>query len=142
MAELICTTRISTINKQEVLESGVVGIADSASIVSNMQFTLGESEYIIKDQLAMLDIVASNIWKRPIYWAVTVREDRLLGLEEYMQLEGLALRLVPIKSQSAQEYGVPGSGRVASDIAFKNIMEKWQWGNFDKEKQFVDKGTR
>lgn len=127
------------INKEAVIKDGVVSVADSAKIVNTMQFSLGDAEYIIKDQVAMLDIVASNIWKRPIYWAVTVREDRLLGLEDYMQLEGLSLRLVPIKSQSAQEYGVPGSGRVATTQAFKNIMEKWQWGNFDKEKQFIDK---
>jgi hypothetical protein len=27
---------------------------------------------------------------------------------------------------------------VATDIAFKNIMENWRWGNFDKERAFVN----
>ena len=39
--------------------------------------------YIIKDQLALLDIIATNINKRPIYWAVTCREDRLLGMQDW-----------------------------------------------------------
>lgn len=128
------------VNKKAALASGTVALSDSAKIVDTMMMDLGDkTEYIIKDQLAMMDIVASNLFKRPIYWAVTVREDRLLGLENYLQLEGLALRLTPIRREGDGQYGVPGAGGVATDIAFQNIMEKWKWGNFDKEKQFVDR---
>ncbi len=88
----------------------------------------------------MLDILASNLWKRPIYWAVTCREDKLLGMEDYLQLEGLGLRVVPFKNEGDQRnYGIIGCGRVASDVAFDNIMNKWKWGNFDKERLFVDR---
>jgi tetratricopeptide (TPR) repeat protein len=80
------------------------------------------------------------VWERPIYWAVTCREDRLLGLQDYLQLEGLSLRLVPIKTKSSMnQYGIVGAGRVDTDIAYKNIMEKWAWGNFDKERLFIDR---
>jgi len=128
------------VNKQEALSSGTVAAADSAKIVDTVVMNLGaKTEYIIKDQLAIMDIVASNAWKRPIYWAVTVREDRLLGLEDYLQLEGLALRLVPIKRKGEDQYGVPGAGGVATEIAYRNIMEKWTWGNFDKEQQYIDR---
>ena len=115
--------------------------ANDSTIVDTIMIDLGDkTTYIIKDQLAMLDIVTSNIWERPIYWAVTCREDRLLGLQDYLQLEGLALRLVPIKTKSSMnQYGIVGAGRVDTDIAFKNIMEKWQWGNFDKERHFIDR---
>ncbi len=128
------------VNKDDVRKYNVV--SDSA-VVDTLHFSLGlsdKSPFLIKDQLAMLDIIANNLWDRPIYWAVTVREERLLGLQDYMQLEGLALRLVPVKSQSdLRAYGMVGAGRVADEIAFKNIMEKWAWGNFDKEKLFVDR---
>jgi len=128
------------VNKQEALANKIISPNDS-SVVDTIHFNLGEKkDYLIKDELAILDIINSNIWKRPIYWAVTVREERLLGLQDYMQLEGLALRLVPVKSQSdLRAYGMVGAGRVADDIAYKNIMEKWAWGNFDKEKLFIDR---
>ncbi|MEZ4894596.1 MAG: DUF2723 domain-containing protein [Saprospiraceae bacterium] len=128
------------INKQEFINNKIVPANDS-TMVDTIHLDLGrDKKYIIKDELAILDIVASNIGKRPIYWAVTCREDKLLGLDDYLQLEGLSLQLVPHKTRSSSEaYGIIGSGRVASDIAFDNIMNKWKWGNFDKERLFVDK---
>jgi Protein of unknown function (DUF2723) len=131
------------VDKSAVYNNKVVLQGDSsAQVVDTIRFSLGLSEkepFLIKDQLAMLDIVANNIWERPIYWAVTVREDRLLGLDDYMQLEGLGLRLVPVKSRSQGEYGIAGSGRVNTEVAFNNMMTKWAWGNFDKERVHVDK---
>ena len=60
----------------------------------------------MKSQLLVLDILAHNDWKRPIYFVTGYHNDAL-GLEEYFQLEGLAYRLVPIKSQNKSwlEYG-------------------------------------
>ena len=50
--------------------------------------------------IAALNIVngaASEGWKRPVYFAVTVAPDGRLDLENYFQLEGQALRIVPIR---------------------------------------------
>ena len=54
---------------------------------------------ILKSQLIVLDILAHNNWERPVYFVTGYHNDAL-GLEEYFQLEGLAYRLVPIKSQN------------------------------------------
>lgn len=135
------TRKISIpVNKTEVSQSGVMLPTDTM-IVDTIHLDLGKNKsYIIKDELAILDIIASNLWERPIYWAVTCREDKLLGFDDYLQLEGLSLRIVPVKSRgSVENYGIIGNGRVATDIAFRNIMEKWQWGNFDKKRLHVDR---
>jgi hypothetical protein len=128
------------INRQEMIANKLIS-PDDKNVVDTIHFSLNEKmQYIIKDDLAILDLIASNINKRPIYWAVTCREEKLMGLQDYLQLEGLALRLVPIKSKSSTEnYGIIGSGRVDTETAYKNIMEKWQWGNFDKGRQYVDR---
>ena len=128
------------VNKQQCLDNKIISANDSM-IVDTIRMDLGkDKKYIIKDELAILDIVASNFGKRPIYWAVTCREDKLLGLEDYLQLEGLSLQLVPKKvKSSAEAYGIIGSGGVDTETAYRNIMESWKWGNFDKEKVFVNK---
>ncbi|MFZ4633100.1 MAG: DUF2723 domain-containing protein [Saprospiraceae bacterium] len=131
------------VDKNAVAQNNVMPAGDS-SVVDTIWFDLGvgekKSDWILKDQLAMLDIVYSNLWERPIYWAVTCREDRLLGLNDYLQLEGLAVRIVPVKSKSeSQAYGMVGMGRVETDIAFDNIMNKWKWGNFDNHPTFIDR---
>jgi hypothetical protein len=51
---------------------------------------------IDKDELIMLDIIANNHWKRPIYFAPQLGNDDYLGLKNYMQVEGLAYRLLPV----------------------------------------------
>jgi hypothetical protein len=127
------------VDKQKVLEAGVVGIEDTARIVNRIPLRLQGKDYLIKDELAIMDVIASNIWERPIYFAVTCRQEKLFGLDDYMQLEGLGLRLVPVKSESEPQYGIIGSGRVNTDAAYENVMEKFRWGNFDKERLFVDR---
>ena len=61
---------------------------------------------------------------------MTGYHDDALGLEDYFQLEGLAYRLVPIKSanKSWLDYG-----RVDADILYDNMMNKFVWGG-SKEK--------
>jgi hypothetical protein len=54
------------------------------------------SKNIDKDELIMLDIIANNHWKRPIYFAPQLGNDDYLGLKNYMQVEGLAYRLLPV----------------------------------------------
>jgi hypothetical protein len=130
------------VNRQEALANKIIAPTDSM-LVDTMRFQLDvneDSPFIIKDEVAILDIIASNIWKRPIYWAVTCREDKLMGLADYLQLEGLSLRLVPRRARGSNEaYGIIGSGGVDTETAYNNIMEKWKWGNFDKERLHVDR---
>jgi hypothetical protein len=95
--------------------------------------------YITKDELAIMDVIASNINERPVYFAVTCRPEKMMGLQDYMQLEGLALRIVPIRSQSEQGLFVYGYGRVDTEKVYDNVMNKFRWGNFDTHETFIDK---
>jgi len=126
------------VNKPEVLKSGVVTEADTANIVNRIPIDIGDRGVITKDEIAILDIINSNLWERPIYFAVTTREEKFMGLQDYTQLEGLALRVVPVKSQSNPSLGLVGMGRVAEDKILDNVLNKFRWGNFDKYDLFVD----
>jgi tetratricopeptide (TPR) repeat protein len=47
----------------------------------------------------ILRILNNNKWKKPVYFAVTVAKKNMLGeLQEYLRMDGLALKLVPFKS--------------------------------------------
>jgi Protein of unknown function (DUF2723) len=127
------------VNRQECIDNKIASAADT-SLVDAIRFDLGKDRsYLIKDEVAILDIIASNFGKRPIYWAVTCREEKLMGLDDYLQLEGLSLQLVPKKTASDRSYGMIGAGCVDTDRAYRNIMEKWRWGNFDKKRLYVDR---
>lgn len=128
------------VQKNKALEMGMVSIQDTAKMVDRMQFTINKDRFLYKGDAAILDIINSNIWDRPIYFAVTCQQASMLGIQPYTQLEGLALRIVPIKSTGENNlYGMIGNGSVATDIVYDNIMTKFRWGNFDKKKLFVDR---
>jgi hypothetical protein len=95
-------------------------------------------DYITKDDLAIIDVIASNLHERPIYFAVTCPQSKFWGLENYMQLEGLALRIVPVQSPGDRQYSVVGSGRVNADKVYNNVMEKFRWGNFDTIDAYIN----
>ena len=86
------------VDAAKVIASGAVKPEDSDKIVPFIDIKL-KGNAIIKSSLIVLDILAHNDWKRPIYFVTGYHEDAM-GLEEYFQLDGLAYRLVPIKSEN------------------------------------------
>lgn len=133
--KMFIPTNYQAVNQLDMFSDG-----DALDLVPAIPITFPASKsYLTKDDLAILDVVASNIWDRPIYFATTCNNTKLLGLNDYMQYEGLALRVVPIKNKSDKPLGVFGSGRVDTDRAYDAIMNKFAWGNFDKKNLFVDR---
>lgn len=130
---------IIPVDKQKVLEQKVLPAEMEDKILDNIAFSISKHN-LLKGDLAVLDIVASNLWERPIYFAVTCRQESMMGLEKFTQLEGMALRIVPIQTNSRKrEYGMVGNGIIHAEKTFDIITNKWKWGNFDKHRLFVDK---
>lgn len=121
------------VDASKVLASGTVKPQDADKIVPYIDIKLKGSA-ILKDQLVVLDILAHNDWKRPIYF-VTGYNDDAMGLEEYFQLDGLAYRLVPIKSENKSWVRY---GRVDTDILYENLMNKFAWGGAKEKGVNID----
>jgi len=121
-----------TINPEDVIKTGTVKAADASKITPVMEWTFNKS-YVTKGTLAMLDILAHNNWKRPIYFASTVPSDQFNGLDNYLYTEGLAMRLLPLKTDSASGRG----DLVNTDILYHNMYTKFKWGNV-KNASYLD----
>ncbi|OFY65727.1 MAG: hypothetical protein A2Y71_07085 [Bacteroidetes bacterium RBG_13_42_15] len=121
------------VDSAKVIASGTVKSEDAGKIVPYIDIKLKGSS-ILKSQLIILDILAHNNWERPIYFVTGYHNDAL-GLEEYFQLEGLAFRLVPIKSENKSwiDYG-----RIDSDIMYDNIVNKFVWSGANDPKVNLD----
>jgi len=116
------------VDSARVIASGTVLPEDADKIVPYIDITL-KGNSILKSQLIVLDILAHNNWERPIYFVTGYHNDAF-GLEEYFQLEGLAYRLVPIKSQNTSWLDYGG---INTDILYENMINKFAWGG-GKEK--------
>ncbi len=125
------------VDAAKVIASGTVKPEDADKIVPYIDIKL-KGNSILKSQLIVLDILAHNKWERPIYF-VTGYQNDALGLEEYFQLEGLAYRLVPIKSENKSwvDYG-----RIDTDILYENMINKFVWGGANVKGVNIDYNHR
>ncbi len=115
-----------SVKKMNIVKSDLVPfISDSIS------WTIGKGD-LYKSDLIMLDIIATNDWKRPIYFSSTLGGSSYLNLKEYMQLEGYAYRLLPVRVPGAQD------GYVNSDVMYKNMMTKMEWRELDNPNSYYD----
>jgi len=129
--------RIS-VDSAKVLKNGTVQPEMANRILKSIDWELDKS-YVLKNELMVLDLLATNNWERPIYFAVTTGPESYLNLQDYFQLEGLAYRLVPIKVQPEEEQ--IGGTRVATEIMYKNVM-KFSWGGMDTKGNFLNENTQ
>jgi len=87
-----------------------------------------------KANLMILDLLANNNWKRPVYFVMTTGSDTFIGLEGYFHLEGLAYRLLPVKANPADGQ----IGDVNTSVMYDNLMNRFKWGNLNNPGVYVD----
>ncbi|RKR82752.1 uncharacterized protein DUF2723 [Mucilaginibacter gracilis] len=121
-----------TVNAADVIKNNVVPAAQQDKIAPVMEWKY-TSNYVTKDNLAMLDILAHNNWKRPVYFAVTVGSENLIGLQPYLYKEGFAYHLMPLKVDSAAK----DQDKTNTLVMYNNVMNKLKWGNM-KNARFLD----
>ena len=127
-----------SVDKAKVLANGTVPQDRSNQIVDEITWEVKKS-YVLKNDLTVLDILSTNNWERPIYFASTTGLASYIGLEDYFRAEGMAYRLVPIKKQGR---GDGNPGYVNSDILYDRMMEDFHWGGMDKHEIYMDETNR
>ncbi|MFZ4523726.1 MAG: DUF2723 domain-containing protein, partial [Bacteroidales bacterium] len=93
-----------------------------------------KAQGVEKANLMILDLLATNNWKRPVYFVSTTGADTYIGLEKYFHLEGLAYRLLPVEARPVEGQ----IGEVNTDVMYDNLMNKFQYGNINKPGVYVD----
>ncbi len=121
------------VDSLKAIQTGLVADKNADLIVNEVDVDINK-EYILKNELMILDLISNNDWNRPIYFAVTVGQDNYANLEDYFQLEGFAYRLVPIKTPSSNGQ----FGRVDTDKMYDRFMNQFRWGGFEDPRVYLD----
>ncbi len=128
------------VDKANVLKSGIVKPEDANDIVSHIDITI-KGGALYKNRLLMLDIIANNEWKRPIYFTGgSFGDDDYIWMKDYLQLDGLCYKLVPIKTPVSRANPFD-MGRVDSDLMYEKVKQ-WDWGNSGSPDIYHDPETR
>lgn len=94
--------------------------------------------YIYKNDLMLLDLIASNNWERPIYFTSPAAIENVLNVDEYCHLEGIVYRFLPVKA----DHMYKGLGGIDTDKAYDLLVNKAKWGNLNDPKVYLDPESR
>lgn len=108
-----------------VKKNGTVN--DRDSVVSEVRFEIPKNG-LAKNDLALLNIIAANHWKRPIYFT---NPETGLGFDPYIRRDGLTYRLVPVRGSQFN-----------TNWAQDKMMNKFVFGNADKAGVYFDEENR
>jgi hypothetical protein len=101
------------VDKEKVLANKTVRPEDEHLIVDRITWNRKhpkDGSVIMRSNMILMDILANFNWDRPLYFSLTSGGDAYFNLEEYFQLDGMAYRLVPIKTKGNR--GILDAGRV------------------------------
>jgi len=126
------------VDKEAVLRNGIVAPEDADLIVPYIDFEVDENG-LTKNRILMLDILANFNWEKPIYFTGGSYDDaEYIWLKDYLQMDGLTYKLVPIKTPYG---GSPfNMGRINPDVMYEHV-KKWNWGTITED-IYLDPETR
>ncbi|HEX8676200.1 MAG TPA: DUF2723 domain-containing protein, partial [Segetibacter sp.] len=113
------------VDKKLVLKNGTINAKDS--VVSDVRFEIPK-DILMKNDLAVLNIIAANKWKRPIYFTSAFNE---LGFGSYLRKDGLTYRFVPVRADE-----------INTDWMADKLMNTFGAGNADLPGVYFDESNR
>ncbi len=140
LADYIPARRIAIpVDKANAVASGIVKEKDYDKMVDTVYINL-KGRSIDKSQLMLIDMLANFEWKRPIFMT-QIYMLRDLGLTDYLQFDGYAYRLVPIRTPYSRENCFE-IGRVDPDYAAPLLRDTFRYGNLADERVYADYFTQ
>jgi hypothetical protein len=126
------------VDSAKVVSNGTVKDYFAGRIVSPMIWEYTD-DYAFKGDLAMLDLIATSQWERPLYISTTVPSSQYKGLDRYFVQEGITYRVVPITTDKAEDGEF---GMVDPHVMYDNMMNKYRWGNAEDPDVYLDETNK
>jgi hypothetical protein len=129
------------VDKNAVIKNKVVASKYNDSIVPYIDVDI-KGRALYKNRLMMFDIINNNNWERPIcFTGGSFSDEDYLWMKDFLQLQGLVYKLVPVKAPIDEENAPMDMGMIDSDAMYDIVM-KWDWGNGDSKTIYHDPETR
>lgn len=121
------------VDAEAVRRSEVIHLQEGDSILSSLDIHEEGKRYRYRNEImqhAILQSVARDGWRRPLYFAVSVGPDVYAGMEPYFRTSGMAYQVVPLASGGQESIDV--------DWTFDCLMHRFKWGNANKTGLYLD----
>ncbi len=123
---------ILDVNLENVYNQGLIPEGMESLMTEQINLRI-KGNYLTKGNLMLVDLITSNNWERPIYFNNTSLATISLDIEDYVVMEGLTYRLLPVRKPEGMR-----SELVNTDLAFTNVTEKFQFRGMDDPTNYFD----
>ncbi len=129
-----------TVDKDAAVRNGIVPESMKDMIVDEIVWRIPENiQYLYKNDLMLLDFMASNDWTRAVYFTSLSDIKNVLGIDKFLHQEGLSHRFIPVEAPDYHQ----DAGGVHADGSYKLLMsDDIRWGNLNQEGVSVDPESR
>lgn len=125
------------VDVDKVRKLGIVPKGLDSLIVPELRLTV-KGGGLEKKDLAMLDLLATSDWERPLYLNNTSLAQFNIDLSRYVVMEGNAYRILPILNPRPFNQ----LELVNTEVAYKNMMETFQFRNMDRSDVYYNQDYR
>ena len=122
------------VDSATAVSNGVIREDEAKYMPKEMKIDLKGKNAIGKQELIILDMLRTNNWKRPIYYAITVSQDQWCKLDPYFQQTGLANQIVPLEVKGT----IKG---INTNKMYDNVMNKFKWGGVNTPGIYLDENS-
>ncbi len=122
-----------TVDSAKCVDNGIVPPELADRIVPYIEWEIKQNA-LYKNDLMVLDFLATSDWTRPLYIANPSSLGNVLGVDKYMHQEGMVYKFIPVE---AENY-ISGIGGVNGWESYE-VFTNCQWGRLNEPDVVVDR---
>ena len=124
-----------TVDSASMVKNGIVPANLADRVVGTVEWDI-KSNLLYKNDLMLLDFLAKNKFKRPVYFVSPGAMSDAVDVDKYCYQEGFIYRFMPVKPDDRDF--IKGVGSVNSLASYDILMNKCKWGNLNLPGVYVD----
>ena len=124
-----------TVDSAACVRFGIVPKHLRGKMVDSICWTI-RSNQLYKNDLMLLDLLASNKWERPIYFAAPSSVSHCVAIDSFCHVQGWVYKFMPVKANPS-DY-ISGMGGVDALTSYDILKNKCNWGNLNDPHVYVD----
>jgi hypothetical protein len=124
-----------TVDSAACVKYGIVPKHLRGKMVDSIYWKIRTNQ-LYKNDLMLLDLLASNKWERPLYFAAPSSVNHCVAIDSFCLVQGWVYQFMPVKADSG-DY-IQGMGGVDAQTSYDIMKNKCAWGNLNDPKVYVD----
>jgi len=124
-----------TVDSAACVKYGIVPKHLQGQMVDSISWTIRTNQ-LYKNDLMLLDLLASNKWKRSLYFAAPSSVNHVAAIDSFCLVQGWVYKFLPVKASPGDH--IQGMGGVDALTSYDILKNKCAWGNLDDPHVYVD----